>query len=42
MVKKFCKKIIELKTNPRKIIQVKPEQKEMIFEITEEGLKKVY
>ena len=42
MIKKFCKKIIELKTNPRKIIQVKPEQKEMIFEITEEGLKKVY
>ena len=39
IIKNFCKKIIELKLNPRKIILKKPGEKEMLFEIIKEGIK---
>ena len=39
MVKKFCKKIIELQVKPRRIfIQTKPEEKYMEFKIEENGI----
>lgn len=41
IIRNFCKKIIELKVNPRKIIQLKPEEKQMEFEIIKEGIKKI-
>lgn len=42
MVKKFCKKIIELKTKPKRtLIQIKPEEKYMEFKIEETGIFKV-
>ena len=41
MILNFCKKIIELKTEPRKLIQIKPEQKEMLFEINNKGIIKI-
>ncbi len=39
MIKKFCKRIIELRDKPRRIMQTKPDNKEMLFEIIEEGIK---
>jgi len=39
MIINFCKKIIELENKPRKLIQIKPEKKEMLFEIVKEGIK---
>ncbi|MEK6937019.1 MAG: AAA family ATPase [Nanoarchaeota archaeon] len=41
MVKKFCKKIIELKVKPRVLIQLKPEEKYMDFKIEEKGIFKL-
>src|SRR3989344_1658541 len=41
MIINFCKKIIELENKPRKLIQIKPEKKEMLFEIVREGIIKV-
>lgn len=42
MVKKFCKKIIELKVKPRRtLIQIKPEEKYMEFKIEENGIFKI-
>jgi DNA repair protein RadB len=38
MVKKFCKKIIELKIKPRILFQHKPEEKTMEFMIKEDGI----
>jgi len=38
MVKKFCKKIIELEINPRKLVQVRPDKKETIFNIENNGI----
>ncbi|MBI2499321.1 AAA family ATPase [Candidatus Woesearchaeota archaeon] len=39
MVKTWAKKLIELKKEPRKIILKKPEEKEIKFEIVNEGIK---
>ncbi len=41
IIQNFCKKIIELKISPRRLIQKKPEEKEMLFEINEKGIIKV-
>ena len=38
MVKRFCRKIIELKVKPRKLIQYKPEEKIIEFMIKEDGI----
>ncbi|MBI2671474.1 AAA family ATPase [Candidatus Woesearchaeota archaeon] len=38
MVKKFCKKIIELEIKPRKLIQIRPEKKEMLFKVENTGI----
>jgi len=39
MVKKWAKKLIELQKEPRKIILRRPEEKEVLFEITNDGVK---
>lgn len=39
LIKKFCNKIIELQKEPRKIKLIKPEEKEVLFEINEQGIK---
>ena len=39
LIKKFCNKIIELEKEPRKIKLIKPEEKEILFEINEKGIK---
>ena len=41
MIKRFCRKIIELEIKPRKLIQRKPEEKTMLFEINNKGIIKV-
>ena len=41
LIQNFCKKIIELKLQPRRIILKKPEEREMQFEIVKEGIKRV-
>lgn len=38
MIKNWCQTIIKLENNPRKIIQEKPEKKELLFTITEKGI----
>lgn len=38
MVKNWCKKVIELKKDPRRIILKKPEEKEIKFEIVNDGV----
>ncbi|MEK6826096.1 MAG: AAA family ATPase [Nanoarchaeota archaeon] len=39
MVKKWAKKLIELQKDPRKIILRRPEEKEVLFEIMNDGIK---
>ncbi len=39
MVKKWCKCLIELKKDPRRIILIKPEEREVLFEIVDSGIK---
>lgn len=39
IIKRFCKRIIKLQDKPRKLIQIKPDNKEILFEIVEEGIK---
>lgn len=41
MVKKFCKKIIELRVKPRILLQIKPEEKYMEFKIEENGISRI-
>ena len=41
MVKKFCKRIIELKADPRRLFQIKPEEKFMKFRIEENWIFRV-
>jgi len=39
MLARFGKRLIELKKNPRKAVFMKPEEKTVNFELTDEGLK---
>ena len=39
IIKRFCKKIIELQITPRKLTIIKPDKKEMLFQIIDKGVK---